>query len=84
MLGAGQIINATIVSALKQHNPREDNERIKERETPEGWKSNPAKNRQKDKDARWTKKHERSYFDYRNHIACCRRVAGSASVASLE
>jgi Protein of unknown function (DUF499) len=36
----GQIIEATIVSAPKQHNSREDNE------TPEDWKSKPAKNRQ--------------------------------------
>src|SRR5271165_3884157 len=62
----GQIIDATIVSAPKQHNSREDNETLKEGETPEDWKSKPAKNRQKDKDARWTKKHERSYFGYKN------------------
>src|SRR5467141_3701279 len=64
----GQIIDATIVSAPKQHNSREDNETIKEGETPEDWKSKPAKNHPKDKDARWTKKHERSYFGYKNHI----------------
>ena len=64
----GQIIDATIVSAPKQHNSREENETIKEGETPEDWKSKLAKNRQKDKDARWTKKHERSYFGYKNHI----------------
>ena len=69
----GQIIDATIVSAPKQHNSREDNETIKEGETPEDWKSKPAKNRQKDKDARWTKKHERSYFGYKNHIGVDRR-----------
>ena len=69
----GQIIDATIVSAPKQHNSREDNETIKEGETPDDWKSKPAKNRQKDKDARWTKKHERSYFGYKNHIGVDRR-----------
>src|SRR3977135_706109 len=69
----GQFIEATIVSAPKQHNSREDNETIKEGETPEDWKSKPAKNRQKDKDARWTKKHERSYFGYKNHIGVDRR-----------
>jgi transposase, IS5 family len=63
----GKIIDATIVSAPKQHNSREDNETIKKGETPEDWKSKPAKNRQKDKDSRWTKKHERSYFGYKNH-----------------
>jgi len=35
----GHIIDATIVSAPKQHNSREDNETIKEGETPEDWKS---------------------------------------------
>jgi hypothetical protein len=47
----GQIIDATIVSAPKQHNLGEENETIKEGETPEDWKSKPAKNRQKDNDA---------------------------------
>ena len=37
--------------APKQHNSREENETIKEGETPEDWKSKLAKNRQKDKDA---------------------------------
>jgi IS5 family transposase len=36
--------------------------------TPEAWEKNPAKNRQKDKDARWTKKHGRSFFGYKNHV----------------
>jgi transposase, IS5 family len=83
----GQIIDATIVSAPKQHNSREENEAIKEGKTPEDWKSNPAKNRQKDKDARWTKKHARSYYGYKNHIGVDRRhkfvrryVVGDASV----
>jgi IS5 family transposase len=31
-------------------------------------KKNPAKNRQKDKDARWTKKHGKSFFGYKNHV----------------
>ena len=56
----------------KQHNSREDNETIKEGETPDDWKSKPAKNRQKDKDARWTKKHG-SYFGCKNHIGVDRR-----------
>jgi DDE family transposase len=66
-------LDATIVSAPKQHNSREENETIKEGETPEDWKSKLAKNHQKDKDARWTKKHERSYFGYKNHIGVDRR-----------
>jgi IS5 family transposase len=33
----------------------DDRVSTQEGETPEDWKSKPAKNRQKDKDARWTK-----------------------------
>jgi transposase, IS5 family len=69
----GQIVDATIVSAPKQHNSREENETIKEGETPEDWKSKLAKNRQKDGDARWTKKYERSYFGYKNYTGVDRR-----------
>ena len=69
----GQIIDATIVSAPKQHNSREENETIKDGGTPEDWKQKPAKNHQKDKDARRTKKNERSYFGYKNHIGVDRR-----------
>lgn len=64
----GQIIDATIVEAPRQRNTRDENEKVKNGETPEEWEKSPAKNRQKDKDARWTKKHGRSYFGYKNHI----------------
>ena len=39
-----------------------------DRHHPEDWKKRPSKNRQKDKDARWTKKHGRSLFGYKNHV----------------
>ena len=64
----GQIIDATIVPVPKQRNTREENEAIKGGETPKAWKKKPAKNRQKDKDARWTKKHGRSFYGYKNHV----------------
>lgn len=64
----GQIIDATIVSAPKQRNSRDENDKVKTGQTPEDWENNPAKNRQKDKDARWTKKHGRSYYGYKNHV----------------
>jgi transposase, IS5 family len=64
----GQIVDATIVSAPKQRNSREENETIKSGETPAGWEKKPTKNAQKDKDARWTKKHGRSYYGYKNHV----------------
>ncbi len=64
----GQIVDATIVSAPMQRNSRSENEAIKAGKTPEGWQEKPAKNAQKDKDARWTKKHDHSFYGYKNHI----------------
>ena len=64
----GQIIDATIVAAPRQHNSRVENAAVKDGKTPEEWEQQPAKNRQKDKDARWTKKHGRSHFGYKNHV----------------
>jgi IS5 family transposase len=64
----GQIVDATIVSVPKQRNSREENEAIKSGKTPAGWEKQPAKNAQKDKDARWTKKHGHSYYGYKNHV----------------
>src|SRR5258705_930547 len=64
----GQIIDATIVSVPKQRNTKEENEAIKAGKTPEGWEQQPAKNAQKDKDARWTKKNDESFYGYKNHI----------------
>ena len=62
----GQIVDATIVAAPRQRNSRDDNETIKQGGTPPDW--HPAKSRQKDTDARWTKKHGRTYYGYKNHI----------------
>jgi hypothetical protein len=36
---------------------------------PEGWEEEPAKNAQKDKDARWTKKNDESFYGNKNHNA---------------
>ena len=64
----GQMVDATIVAVPKQRNTREENETVKAGQTPEDWEQKPAKNRQKDKDARWTKKHGKSFFGYKNHV----------------
>jgi transposase, IS5 family len=64
----GQMVDATIVAVPKQRNSREDNEAVKAGKTPEEWEKKPAKNRQKDKDARWTKKNNKSFFGYKNHV----------------
>lgn len=64
----GQMVDATIVAVPRQRNSRDENEQVKAGTTPEDWKKRPSKNRQKDKDARWTKKHGRSLFGYKNHV----------------
>src|SRR6476469_10220105 len=64
----GQMIDATIVPVPKQRNSRDENDEVKAGKTPEAWEKNPAKNRQKDKDARWTKKHGKSFYGYKNHV----------------
>jgi len=64
----GQIIDATIVSAPKQRNTREENQQIKEGDVPEQWDSTPHKKRQKDTEARWTQKRKVSYYGYKNHV----------------
>lgn len=69
----GQIIDASIVPVPKQRNSRDDNAKIKAGEVPEGWTKQPARRAQKDTDARWTKKHGRSHFGYKNPINVDRR-----------
>jgi IS5 family transposase len=68
----GQMIDATFVEVPKQRNTREENKQIKAGELPEGWdkdeKKAIAKRRQKDIDARWTKKNSQSYYGYKNHV----------------
>ena len=64
----GQIVDATIVPVPKQRNSRDDNDTVKAGETPAEWEKKPAKLRQKDRDARWTKKNGQSFFGYKNHV----------------
>jgi IS5 family transposase len=65
----GQILDASIVKAPIQRNSREDNAKIKAGETPDTFKDKPAVERQKDVDARWTKKHGKSHYGYKDHIS---------------
>jgi IS5 family transposase len=65
---AGQMIDATFVEVPRQRNSREENAGIKAGEPPETWKQAPAKQRQKDVDARWTKKNNETHYGYKNHI----------------
>lgn len=69
----GQIVDASMVAAPRQRNSREDNAKIKQGEVPEGWEENPNMLRQKDLDARWTKKHGQTHYGYKNHISIDRK-----------
>jgi IS5 family transposase len=63
-----QIMDASIVPVPRNHNTREENAAIKADEEPDGWENKPAKRSQKDVDARWTKKHGKSHYGYKNHV----------------
>lgn len=62
----GQIVDAAIMETPRQRNPREENERIKKGEVPQDWSDH--KRRQKDTQARWTRKAGKTYYGYKNHI----------------
>ena len=63
-----QILDASIVPVPRNHNRRDENKAIKTGKVPEDWSGKPAKRSQKDTDARWTKKHGKSHYGYRNHV----------------
>ncbi len=62
----GQIVDASIIAAPKQRNTREENKDIKDGNIPQDWSEN--KKRQKDTDARWTRKRGQNHYGYKNHI----------------
>ena len=64
----GQMVDATFVEVARQRNSREDNATIKAGAVPQEWKQQPSKARQKDVDARWTKKNGERYYGYKNHV----------------
>lgn len=59
----GQMIDASTVQASKQSLSKKEKTLVREDAMPIEWK--PAKCRQKDTDAPWTKKHGKSYFGYK-------------------
>ncbi len=81
---SGQIVDACLVTAPKQRNNDEEKQAIKAGRMPKDWKANPAKLRQKDRDARWTLKQGKKkagakvqlaipHYGYKNHITTDRR-----------
>ena len=61
----GQIVDATIVRAPIQHLDKDEKAQVAEGKVPENW--SPKKLRHKDIQARWTKKHSKSFFGYKLH-----------------
>jgi IS5 family transposase len=64
----GKLVDASFVDVPRQHNTREENAVIKGDGTPAEWAEQPAKQRQKDVDARWTKKNDERHYGYKNHV----------------
>ena len=66
----GTIVDATFVEAPRQHNHHDENNDIKQGKTPEEWEKpqNIHKLRQKDMDARWTRKGREFHFGYKDHV----------------
>jgi transposase, IS5 family len=85
----GQIVDATIVEAPRQHNTDTEKADLKAGKIPDAWKDKPAKLAQKDRDARWTLKRGRKAmvrpdgakvaelvvpsFGYKNHVGADQR-----------
>jgi len=67
IVNEGKIIDSSFVEAPKQRNGRVKNQQIKEGKGDELWNDQPHKKRQKDIDARWTKKNFQNYYGYKNH-----------------
>jgi IS5 family transposase len=59
----GQLLDASLIPAPIQHYKKSEKEILKENAIPADW--TPAKRRQKDLDASWTKKHGKSHHGYK-------------------
>jgi transposase, IS5 family len=64
----GKLVDASFVDVPRQRNTREENATLKGGGTPAAWATQPAKQRQKDVDARWTKKNAEVHYGYKNHV----------------
>jgi IS5 family transposase len=66
----GKIVDASFVEVPRQRNSKQENVAIKAGELPQGWEQKPHMLRQKDTEARWTKKNQQSYYGYKTHTKC--------------
>jgi IS5 family transposase len=67
IINEGKIIDASFVEVPRQRNRKAENEQIKAGNGGELWDDKPTKKRQKDIDARWTKKNKQTFYGYKNH-----------------
>jgi IS5 family transposase len=73
---SGSIIDASFMDKPRQRNSREENAQIKAGITPDEWQKpgNEAMLRQKDTDARWTKKNDETHYGYKTHVKVDRKT----------
>jgi IS5 family transposase len=62
----GQIVDATFVTVPRTNLSEQERETVNKGETPTHWSDKQAAH--KDTDARWTKKHNKSFYGYKAHI----------------
>ena len=63
----GTIIDASFTEAPRQRNTRSHNTQIKKGKRPQEFDAHPSVGRQKDTEARWTRKGGQNYYGYKNH-----------------
>ena len=66
IVNKGKVVDASIVEVPIQRNSREENTQLKEDTIPADWED--KKKAHKDTDARWTKKNQKDYYGYKNHV----------------
>ncbi len=67
IINEGKMVDASFTVAPRQRNTREENKIIKEGKGDDLWNDKPNKKRNKDIDARWTKKNNETFYGYKNH-----------------
>jgi transposase, IS5 family len=69
-LRGGVILDASFIEMPHQHLSKEEKQAVDENKTPDGWEKveKQPQVRQKDLDATWTKKNDRSFFGYKDHV----------------
>lgn len=68
IVNEGKIVDASFIEVPRQRNSRDENEQIKGGETPQSFQTNANRLRQKDVDARWTKKNNQTFYGYKVHV----------------